>query len=247
MTENSNQSMTRVAVIAAMPAELKPLVRGWQYEPRNGVDIWRWRYDKGEWIAACAGTGVAAATRAFAAAEKDGPIAYIISAGWAGSLSDSHPPGSVHRVSGVIDSRTGERFRVGAWVKECWLVTSPKVADAPEKQRLAKAYAPAALVDMEAATVARLAAMQAIPFYCLKGVSDAFRDKLPDFNQFISPVGHFQSGRFGLFALLRPWYWPGLVRMGENSKKAANGLAASLLDFLDEKATIRKRNGYPNQ
>ena len=31
------------AIIAAMTGELKPLVRGWQHERRNGVDLWRWR------------------------------------------------------------------------------------------------------------------------------------------------------------------------------------------------------------
>ncbi len=40
---------------------------------------------------------------------------------------------------------------------------------------------------MEAAAVARLAGMRGIPFYCIKGVSDAFDEKLPDFNRFISP------------------------------------------------------------
>jgi len=73
MTEKPSQSMTRVAIIAAMPAELKPLVRGWQHELRNGVHLWRWRYDQGEWIAACAGAGVAPATRAFAEAERTAP------------------------------------------------------------------------------------------------------------------------------------------------------------------------------
>ena len=31
--------MTRTAIIAAMPAELKPLVRGWQHQRSQGVDI----------------------------------------------------------------------------------------------------------------------------------------------------------------------------------------------------------------
>jgi adenosylhomocysteine nucleosidase len=37
-----------------------------------------------------------------------------------------------------------------------------------------------------------------------------------------------------VFALLRPWYWHALIRMGENSRKAARNIAQSLLDFLDE-------------
>jgi len=237
--------MTRTAIIAAMPAELKPLVRGWQHQRVNGADLWRWRFDQGEWIAACAGAGLDAAARAFAEAEKTGPLDIAISIGWAGALSNECAVGKSWPVSGVIDARTGERFRPALWNHERWLVTSPKVADEAEKQRLATAYG-AALVDMEAAAIARLAQMRGIPFYCWKGVSDALHDKLPDFNRFISATGQFQTARFVLFALLRPWHWPRLTRMGENSRKAAQSMAESLLDFLDERAYIRNRNGYPN-
>ncbi len=236
--------MTRAAIIAAMPAELKLLVRGWKHESRNGVDLWRWRHDEGEWVAACAGAGVDAATRAFGEAAKEQAVDLVVSTGWAGALSEEFVPGRVYRVSGVIDVQTGARFPA-AGQGECWLATSQKVADAAEKQRLAAAYG-AGLVDMEAAAIARLADSRGIPFYCIKGVSDGFADKLPDFNRFISPLGQFQMGRFILFVLPRPWHWLALMRMGENSKRAAQGIAASLLDFLDERGHIRKRNGYPN-
>jgi adenosylhomocysteine nucleosidase len=237
--------MTRVAIIAAMAGELKPMVRGWQHEFRNGIHLWRWRYDDVEWIAACAGAGVGAATRAFAEVEKDGPISQVISIGWTGALSEEFAPGEAYRVSGVIDALTGERFPVDSAAGVCWLVTSPKVADASEKRRLATTYS-AAMVDMEAAGVARLAAMRGIPFDCIKGVSDGFRDKLPDFNRFISANGQFQLARFILFVLFRPWHWPRLMRMGENSRKVAERLRDNLLDYLNASSSIRKRNGYPN-
>jgi len=236
--------MTRIAIIAAMPAELKPLVRGWQHERFTGADLWRWRFDQGEWIAACAGAGLDAARRAFAAAESLGPLTAVISTGWAGALRPDLASGQAYAVSEVIDARTGERFQT-ATPGNLTLVTSPIVANETEKQRLAATYH-AALVDMEAAAVARLAGLRGIPFYCFKGVSDGFTDKLPDFNRFISATGHFQTARFVLFALLRPWHWPRLTRMGENSRIAADSLAARLLDFLDERAYIRNRNGYPN-
>jgi adenosylhomocysteine nucleosidase len=128
--------MTRVAIIAAMPAELKPLVRGWRHERYNGVDLWRWRFDKSELIAACAGAGVEAATRAFAETEKDGPICLAISTGWAGALRADLVRGHAYKVSGVIDVRTGERFQVPEQQEQRWLVTGSKVADRKEKQRL---------------------------------------------------------------------------------------------------------------
>ena len=237
--------MTRVAVVAAMAGELKPLVQGWQHESRNGVDLWRWRHDEGEWVAACAGAGAAAATRAIAEIEKDGPVSSFISTGWAGALRAELEPGRVYNVSGVIDARTGERFRVAAGPEGLWLVTSTAVAGEAEKMRLASTYN-ADLVDMEAAGVARLAGMRAVPFYCIKGISDGFTDQLPDFNRFLSPEGRFRLARFVLFVLPRPWHWSALARMNENSRKASQGIAVSLLDFLDERGHIRKRNGYPN-
>ncbi len=227
--------MSRVAIIAAMPGELKPLVRGWPHGRRNNVEFWAQRNSEEEWIAACAGAGQEAATRAFAAIEDGGPIDLIFSIGWAGALNPELAPGTAHNVGGVIDVRTGERFHCDAGAGEHWLVTSPIVADTAEKQRLAAAYG-AELVDMEAAAIARLAAMRAIPFYCIKGVSDEFKDQLPDFNRFISETGQFRLAGFIFYALLRPWYWPALIRMGENSRKAAQGIMESLLTFLDERA-----------
>jgi adenosylhomocysteine nucleosidase len=222
--------MTRTAIIAALAAELKPLVVGWKHDSRDKVDLWSHR-DENLYVAACAGVGHAAATRAFAAIERDAPIDLVFSIGWAGALTADLTPGSVHNVAGVIDVQTGERFLCDAGAGDRWLATSPKVADEVEKRRLAATYG-AALVDMEAAAVARLAGMRGIPFYCIKGVSDGFTDKLPDFNSFMRD-GQFEMARFLPYALLRPWYWPALARMGENSKKASQHIAESLYDFLD--------------
>jgi adenosylhomocysteine nucleosidase len=254
--------MSRVAIIAAMPAELKPLTRGWRHERSNGVDLWRWSFDGGEWIAACAGAGVDRAAKAFAEVEKSGELNSVISTGWAGALRGELESGQAYDVSTVIDARTGERFRTpyadgladgtprsqnrDLGHPDLWLITNAKVADAAEKQRLASTYQ-AALVDMEAAAIARLARMRGIPFYCIKGISDGYGDQLPDFNRFISNDGQFQLLRFVFFALVRPWHWRALIRMGENSRKAARGIAASVLDLLDESGNIRQLNGYPKR
>lgn len=235
--------MTRVAIIAAMAGELKPLVENsrwnpagrWPHSSRAGVHFWAQRGDKknweDEWIAACAGAGQAAAMRAFAGIEDGGPIDLVFSIGWAGALTRDLAPGSAHNMAGVIDTRTGERFHCEAGAGDLWLATSPRVAGREEKRRLAAAYG-AALVDMEAAAIARLAAMRQIPFYCIKGISDGLDDRLPDFNPFLDAAGRFHAARFALSALPRPVYWLGLVRMGENSKRAARNIAATLHDFL---------------
>jgi adenosylhomocysteine nucleosidase len=300
--------MSRVAIIAAMPGELKPFLNAnakddWAHERRGNVHLWRLTWPDGqEWVAACGGAGVNAATKAFAEVEKDGAVDLVISTGWAGALGDEFATGRAFHVGEVVDARTGERFEVSAFpplrqelqdagsstplgfaqndrrmghpdgvvdydprspsardrghpasldgsrkgeTKGVLLVTSPVVAGEREKQRLAAAYG-AGLVDMEAAGVARLAAMRGIPFYCVKGVSDGFRDRLPDFNRFIGPGGEFRLAGFVLYALLRPWNWPALMRMGENSRKAAGEIAELLCVILNERGIISKSDGYPD-
>ncbi|HZB87898.1 MAG TPA: nucleoside phosphorylase [Terracidiphilus sp.] len=222
--------MTRTAIIAALPGELKHIVPGWQKSTQDGVQLWAHR-DENLWVAACAGAGQSAATRAFAAIEKDAPIDLVFSIGWAGALRADIAAGTAHNLAGVIDARTGERFKCDAGAGALWLATSPIVANEAEKRRLAQTYN-ATLVDMEAAALGRLAQMRGIPFYCLKGISDPLHAKLPDFNPFIAPNGQFRTLPFTLYALFRPWYWPALIKMGENSSKASQSIAESLSEFL---------------
>jgi adenosylhomocysteine nucleosidase len=225
--------MTRVAIIAALPGEIKPLVRNWPSSSRGNIHFWAQRNEEEEWIAACAGAGQAAATRAFAAIEDGGPIDLVFSYGWAGALSSNLAPGTAHNAAGVIDARTGERFNCDAHAGPHWLVTSPIVANEAEKQRLATAYPhsfPVALVDMEAAAIARLALMRGIPFYAIKGIRN----------------GQFDLTAMVLFSILRPWHWPSLMRMGENSRKASHSMRKCLLDFLDERATTDNPDGNPD-
>jgi len=231
--------MTRVAIIAALADELKPLVGGWDRERRAGVDLWRRREGEREWIGACAGIGAAAAARAFAAVERDGKVDLAVSAGWAGAAREEFVAGQAYHVCGIINARTGERIPTtvfpGNTGKACWLATSERVAGPAEKRRLAAAYG-AGLVDMEAAEVARAAAGRGIPFYCVKGVSDGLADALPDFNRFISQQGQFASVRFGLFALRHPGEWPALIRLAKNSRSAARQIRNRLAEILPEAA-----------
>lgn len=235
----------RIAIIAAMPGELMPFVRGWHHERRDRVDVWTRKHEGSEWIAACAGAGQDAARRALAAAEQDGRADQIISVGWVGALAEDCRPASVHRVSRIVDAGTGEQYGAEAPGCDCILVTAARVVDEAEKRRLGRTYS-ALIVDMEAAALARLAEARGVPFVCIKGVSDELTARLPDLNRFLAADGRLQLAKFILFAALRPWYWPALLRMGENSRKAALGIAQSLHELLDGRSHPRKRNGYPN-
>lgn len=238
--------MKRIAIIAALPGELKPLVRGWEHRRQGGVELWRTLQNDTEWIAACAGMGQAAAMLAFSKVEDSGKIDCVISVGWAGALREDIEAGKAYRAAGVVDLRTGERFAASdSSSGDSWLVTSDRVAGPNDKRRLAAEYQ-AGLVDMEAAAIARLAVIRGIPFGCIKGVSDGFKDNLPDFNRFISFQGKLRLSRLLFFVLPRPWYWPALIRMGENSNKASHSLTGLLLENLEKSGDQSNPNGNSN-
>ncbi len=235
--------MKSIGVVAALPAELAPLQKRLGLV-RNG-DVLQGTFTAADGmevrlLAASAGMGAAAATRAFsqllAVVQASGEqLDTVVSYGWAGAISCGVKPPDVYPVAEVIDARTGERFFTeeaspsgGTPLR---LVTLDHVARPNEKRPLAERYR-AVLVDMEAATVARLARAHSIQFRCIKGISDGYTDQLPDFNRFLDRGGQLRMAAFIASALVAPRYWPALARMGTNSRAAALALAAQLPAWL---------------
>jgi len=192
-----------------MPGELKPLVKGWTMVPTGQKFVYKWttRLGENDCVAVCAGMGAAAATRAFAQAEREGKLDAVLSIGWAGALREDGYPGEFCMPSVVVDAQTGERFMLAEREKPVVLVTSAKVADEAEKRRLAATY-DGAMVDMESATVARLAQMRGIPLCCMKVVTDEVTAQLPDLNPFINTMGQMRMASFIGHVLVRPKFWP---------------------------------------
>jgi adenosylhomocysteine nucleosidase len=225
--------MRRVGIIAAMPGELKPLVQGWKpLHQRHGENAWQGNIEGAACIAVCAGMGKAAAERACAIAMREAPLNTLVSMGWAGALSCGLQPGDAYVVNEVVDGASGERFPTQSPARQgntppLRLVTIDHVALAAEKRRLGLTYQ-AVLVDMEAATVARFARSQGIPFYCLKAVSDTASEVLPDFSRYTDTQGQLQLAALLAHVAIRPRYWPGLARIGKNGRKGAHAMASAL-------------------
>ena len=237
----------RIGIIAALPGELKPLVRGWESRKAgNGTRAWTRRADGDEWIAACSGMGADAARRAFAEAEADGKLEMVLSVGWAGAVIPELQPGEVRALSVIVDAQTGERFHLTDGPRSLAVVTLAQVADAEEKLRVRNSYPNAAMVDMEAATIARLAQMRGIPVACIKGVSDGASSKLPDLSPFVDSMGRLRMGPLLCSVALRPVQWPMLAQLGRDSSKAAYAIRELVLKFMQEKNVDRlNRTGAP--
>ena len=226
--------MTRIGIIAALPAELKPLVQGWKqtHTTRHGEAAWLGNLDGAECIAVCAGMGKEAAERACAIAVQSGALDALVSVGWAGGLSCGVQPGNAYVVNEVVDEASGERFPTidsgrDANPAVLKLVTIDHVALPAEKRQLAQSYR-AVLVDMEAATVGRAARNLGIAFYCLKAVSDLAGELLPDFSQYTDRQGQLRLPALMAHVAVRPRYWRGLARVAGNSKTGAVAIAAAL-------------------
>jgi adenosylhomocysteine nucleosidase len=226
----------RIAILAALPSELKPLVKGWQRQPAGKyVSLWTTvDADGDELIAVCAGMGATAARRAFQAAEDRGPLDLVLSVGLAGATDAGVRLGTVACLSEVIDVQTGERFTLTEGERRLRLATVTRTAGVQEKARLFASYA-AVLVDMEAATVARLAAMRSVPMCCFKAVSDAADANLPEIDRFVDANGQLSVPRFLAYLAVHPGQWSAVARLAKSSRSASEELAESLRAFLRHK------------
>jgi len=153
--------------------------------------------------------------------------------GLAGACTPDLAAGSVAEVALVIDARTGERFRSSAMSTGPTLATIDSVAGVQEKARLAATYG-AALVDMEAATVARLAVANGLEFRAIKAVSDAHDVELASLAQFAGRDGSFRTAAFALHTAIRPHHWPRAIQLGRDSHRALAALTERLRRVLQE-------------
>ncbi len=221
----------RVAILAALPREIAPLVQNWPVRSksrRDGFSIWQ--CDQA--IAVCAGMGSERVTYALELAAMQGPLDSIVSAGYAGALRSGIARNSIYWPATVIDAGSGDCYMCedGSGT----LVTADHVVGHGEKAAMARRWN-ADLVDMEAAAVARLARMRDLPFRTLRIVSDEAADVLPDFNRFVDARGGFREIAFATYIACRPWLIPNAIRLGWYSGKASQLMAQALREFLDHK------------
>jgi adenosylhomocysteine nucleosidase len=240
--------MSYLGIIASLPGEIKPLVRGWQTVRLPGAaagDVaWRGKIGQTECIAIAAGMGHQAAARACALAEAfaadHGGLRGLVSLGWVGALSCGVSPGEAYRIAEVVDAKTGQRFKTSFPPDPAIrlkLVTVDHVAQSQEKRELAEQWR-TVFVDMEAAEVARIAEQKSLPFFCFKAVSDAQGELLPDFGRYTNAQGKLEMPALLGHLAMRPKYWPAVKRMGKNSKLGAGALAEAMQNFLEPVKSI---------
>ncbi len=219
----------RIAIIAAMEREVKPLIRSWKVRAIE-QDGRRYRvFENGAAALVCGGIGAEAARRATEAVIREVSPERVLSVGFAGGLDGSLKVGHVIEPRTVINAADGARTEVGSGAGI--LVSTKAVADKDRKSRLAKAYG-ASAVDMEAAAVAQGAQARGVAFGAIKAISDAANFNLPAMDRFVAADGTFQSARFACHAALRPWLWGSTMALARNSAIASRALCGALAEYL---------------
>ena len=221
----------KTAIIAALPREIAGLVRETRPDPelrQRGVHLHR--IDGA--VVVAAGMGASRVTLALDAALRGEGIELVVSTGLAGACSPGIRAGEVIEATTVVDAKTGERFPCAASGAERVLVTTETIAGVREKARLRESYN-AELVDMEAATVARLALARNLRFRAIKGISDAHDFEMESLSRFADARGHFRTAAFALHTALRPRNWSTAMRLGRESNRALTKLWAELLTLIN--------------
>ena len=219
----------KVGIISAMEREVGPLLKGWtQSTIRDGAKVFGvWKSGSSTYIASGIGRepGILA-TRALVASERPD---ILVSVGFAGALTRHLRVGETITPGTVIDGQTGERFQADAGTGV--LVSSAEIADENAKKQLAEQHE-ADAVDMEGAAVALVAREHKIAFCAVKTISDELGFAMPPFGAYVTADGRLALERFAAHVAVRPAYWPSLVQLARNSKRASLELSAALEHLL---------------
>lgn len=230
--------MKKLALIAALERELRPLVKQWpattvRHEGREFTF-----YESDYAIAVCSGIGPESARAAAEAIIAQHSPDLLISAGVAGSLVPELHVGETIFPTTVVDTQDGSRHETAIHdaplgktpLARTVLASYPEIAGAAQKQQLAKSYG-AHAVDMEAAAVAHAAQVHGLPFLAIKAISDELDFELPDVSQFVRS-GQFQTRPFLLHIAIRPWLWLRVFHLARNTRIASENLCAWLRESV---------------
>jgi adenosylhomocysteine nucleosidase len=229
----------RIGIVSAMEREVTPMLKCWQRSTiRDGSRVYGvWRSNFATYIESGIGREPALlATRALVAGERPD---ILVSAGFAGALTRDLTVGETITPGTVVDGQTGTRYSTQGGPRV--LVSAKAIADESAKKQLGDQFG-AEAVDMEAASVAQVAQENGIAFCAVKSISDELGFAMPPFNTYVTAEGKLAIERFAAHIAVRPSYWPSLMQLARNSKKASIALSAALDQLLS--SALENREGF---
>lgn len=229
---------TRVAVVAAMRPELRPLVQ--RFGLRSEADahpVWRGRAGSHELVAAVSSMGTRAASRCTTRLLDAHAVDHVCVVGIAGAIAPELRIGELLQPEAVVDEASGRRVHpvpLGDAAPRGVLLTTDTLHSDPETlTRLRRAGYVA--VDMETAAIGSVAEARGLPWSVFRAISDRAGDPRVDSSVLglARPDGTPEPAAIARLLLGRPWRIPTLVRLGRGMRAAVHASSRALFRALD--------------
>lgn len=160
-------------------------------------------------------------------------IEAVVSTGFCGALDPTLKVGDIVVASEVLDLASGEKFtciQMENSPANGVVLSQDRVATSLEEKQQLFAKTGACAVEMEASGVAARAKRAALPFCCIKIVSDTASESFGmDFNAMRTSEGRVARGKIVMHALVRPNLVPGLLRLKRRSEEVGRVLGEFLV------------------
>ncbi len=154
----------------------------------------------------------------------------LLTCGFCGGLDPDLASGDVRydTLDLDLDQRLAE-----AGLRRARFYTSDRIIISAGEKRQLRDTSGCDAVEMESGAIATICRRANIPVATIRVVSDTADEDLPlDFNRVTNPDGKLQFGKLAMMIAASPWKIPALIRLGGNSKNAANRLATVLHELL---------------
>jgi len=227
----------RVAVIAAMRQELRPVRKRYALRPeaQGSGSVWRGHAGAREIVAAVTSMGTEAAARWTGRLLDAYPAQHVIVVGIAGGIAPQLRIGDVLNPEVVVDERTGRSVHptaLGDAPQRGRLLTSDTLhgRDAVERLRSQGYLA----VDMETAAIGSVAEARGVPWSVFRAISDFAGDAQIDREVMglARPDGAPDLAAIARFALTRPWRLPSLFPLGRDMNRAIRAASEAVFRAL---------------
>lgn len=224
----------RVAILTAMPIELRPVVRGLKLE-RSGDD-YTGKLGGTDIVATTMGMGMTGATRTTERLLADGGVDRVLVVGICGGLDEKVPIGTVLHPEVLIDGVAGTEYKSPAWAP---LTLSGRLATFDdidvELQMLPQLIqAGVNAVDMETAAVAAVCERHDVPYAVFRAISDYATDGSVDsaIATMIRPDGSTDVVATIRYIATHPWRIPVLMRLARGAQTAVKAAAGAAIAAL---------------
>jgi adenosylhomocysteine nucleosidase len=248
-----NHELMRVLVTFAVEAEFAPWrkLRNLRETKMGDVVAHQAQIGRAEVDFVVTGMGVENAGRV-AGAVMTSPHQFCISAGFAGALSDKHAIGDIlvaEAVQLLGKSKTLQcsrnlvyaARRDGAKQVNLFLTSDHVVRTVAEKSQLAPF---AGAVEMESFAIASVAQAHRLPMVAIRVISDTTQRDLPvRIDTMVDEEGRLSIGGVVRQVVSHPLQLPALIRLGRESRTAAEALANFLEAFI--KKLSFSSHGWP--